>query len=440
MKKLTERKSDYHLRVYEDRSELMVPGSEPKVFEEGELSPSAIARYSKIVSKLQSGFLEKAFIETSPKATHAVEPKIKLAIDGLIGGITSEVGRAMVALLYLQLVIKSIEPRQSIRLHKGSERRVGFGWKEGLSMRTIDSQFVTPFLRKHKLIKLNKSGLFMTRSLAENYPYSRVYKAESRGGKEYWLDAIDLIESDSSDPYTALLYMTLKLQGEVVSFGNESDAVIRIFEKKKCAINSIKSACTLLKDHMDNSDYAARIMEIGMHSLLQALGDLGHLGDLELVPLSQMRSANKKHGNVGDIELKHGKKIIEAWDAKYGKDYLRDEIEELRDKLADHDSVKRVGFVTSKVSSRSPEIQSQVEEVSDSFGVEIAILTFEEWANEQTRKIRMRAKTKESELANQWILAYIETLSLKRPEIAPIDEPSITWLKSFGSTLQKLPK
>ena len=52
----------------------------------------------------------------------------------------------------------------------------------------------------------------------------------------------------------------------------------------------------------------------------------------------------------------------------------------------------------------------------------------------------MRAKTKESELASQWILAYIETLSLKRPEIAPIDEPSITWLKSFGSSLQKLQK
>lgn len=438
MKKPLKGKTDYHLRVYEDRSELMVPGLDPRVFEEGELSESAVARYAGIVSKLQSGFLDKTLANTSAKAASAVEPKIKLAIDGLIGGITSEVGRAMVALLYLQLVIKSIEPKQSIRLHKGSERRSGFGWKEGLSMRTIDTQFVTPFLRKHELVKLNKYGLFMTRSLAENYPYSRVYKAESRGGKESWLDAIDLIESDEANPYHALLYMTLKLKGEVANFSAESELVMKVFDKKKRSITSIQSASRLLKLHMESSDYAARIMEIAMHSLMQALRDLGHLGDLELVPLSQMRSANKKHGNIGDIELRQGKKIVESWDAKYGKEYLREEIEELRDKLMDHDSVKRAGFVTSKATKRYPEIQNQVQEVAESFGIELVILPFEDWAKEQTAKVRLRGIKSESALANQWILAYIETLSLKRPEIAPIDEPSVTWLKTFGVALNSL--
>ena len=35
-----------------------------------------------------------------------------------------------------------------------------------------------------------------------------------------------------------------------------------------------------------------------------------------LKPLSQMRSANKKHGNIGDIELLEDRQIVEAWDAK----------------------------------------------------------------------------------------------------------------------------
>ncbi len=37
-----------------------------------------------------------------------------------------------------------------------------------------------------------------------------------------------------------------------------------------------------------------------------------------------MRSANKKHGNIGDLEVLEKSNIIEAWDAKYGKAYLRD--------------------------------------------------------------------------------------------------------------------
>jgi hypothetical protein len=36
-----------------------------------------------------------------------------------------------------------------------------------------------------------------------------------------------------------------------------------------------------------------------------------------LKPLSQMRSANKKHGNIGDIEILEARQIIESWDAKY---------------------------------------------------------------------------------------------------------------------------
>lgn len=437
MKKPQSGKSDYHLRVYETRSELIVPGVDPVVFEEGELSAEAAARSANIVAQLESGFLEKVLDEAS-KAKTALDVEMRAAIDGLVGEVTSEVGRALVALLYLQLVIKTIEPKQSIRLHKGSGRRTGFGWKEGLSMRTIDANFVTPFLRKNKLLKLNKFGLFMTRSLAENYPYSRVYKAESRGGKEQWLDAIDLIESGSTKPREALIYMTSQLRSEAAEFSAQAGETIATFEKKRRSISTIEQAAGLLVEHMRNSDYAARIMEIGMHALMQALSDLHYLGDLELVPLSQMRSANKKHGNVGDIELKNGSKIVEAWDAKYEKDYLRDEIDELVDKLTDHESVKRAGFVTSKKVKVFPEIELKRTDVRESMGTEIVICTFSDWAKDQASRARQNGAKTEMALANQWILAYIETLALKRIEMAPIDEPSIVWLKSFKGILLKV--
>ena len=81
-----------------------------------------------------------------------------------------------------------------------------------------------------------------------------------------------------------------------------------------------------------------------MHSLMQAVIETGALADLELKPLSQMRSANKKHGNIGDIELLENNEIVESWDAKYGKNYLRDEIDEVSEKLEYHEKVETVGF------------------------------------------------------------------------------------------------
>lgn len=43
-------------------------------------------------------------------------------------------------------------------------------------------------------------------------------------------------------------------------------------------------------------------MEIAIHSLMQAMQENKLFPDCELKSLSQMRSANNKHGNIGDIE------------------------------------------------------------------------------------------------------------------------------------------
>jgi len=97
-----------------------------------------------------------------------------------------------VSFFRIQLTIKSISPEQSIRLHKGSSS-TSFSWKEGISMRVLDKNYITPLLRKYKLLRLNADGFMMTRTLAENYPYSQVYKAAIRGAKKEWLQKLHLV-------------------------------------------------------------------------------------------------------------------------------------------------------------------------------------------------------------------------------------------------------
>ncbi|MBK6385096.1 MAG: hypothetical protein IPF69_16940 [Chitinophagaceae bacterium] len=107
-------------------------------------------------------------------------------------------------------------------------------------------------------------------------------------------------------------------------------------------------------------------------------------------PLSQIRSANKKHGNIGDIELtatQGNMDIIESWDAKYGKTYLRDELEELNDKLKTHPQTTLVGFVTDQKPNLKPEIQSRLEELELIHETEIQILEFGEWVNMKLRSM-----------------------------------------------------
>lgn len=142
-----------------------------------------------------------------------------------------------------------------------------------------------------------------------------------------------------------------------------------------------------------------------------------------------MRSANKKHGNIADIELMGDGKIIESWDAKYGKSYLRDELEELNDKILEHDGVQEVGFVSSDAPKIDDEVKDRLLEIEELHGIRIHILSLDEWVKIQLN--RAAGLASEEQIAKNWITAYTESLALKRPRQAPIDEPCYQWLLSL---------
>lgn len=157
------------------------------------------------------------------------------------------------------------------------------------------------------------------------------------------------------------------------------------------------------------------------------------LGDLDLVPMSQMRSANKKHGNIGDVELREGRVIVEAWDAKYGKPYLRDELEELRDKILTSPGVKVAGFIVDSTVDRRKDIVRRAEEIEAETGVSILLLSFSEWLEYQTKRI---SKTQLDEIGKRWLIAVVESFAQRRLEIAPIDEPCEAWVQDLIARLK----
>lgn len=427
-------KESLHLKIYDNRFELY-QNEEFYVFEQGTQGKAAQQRYNKINDILSGGYLDEVYKSLHTTDFSAFSNTNRELIKKLVDGITSEEGRGLAGLSFLQITIKSITPEQSIRLHKGGSRKGSFSWVDGISMRTIDRRYITPFLRSYSLLNLNADGVFMTRSLAENYPYSRLYKAEIRGPRNDWMDVVDAIEFGNMDPYFALRYMMVLLANKSKLFEEKASKLCDLAESFPWkTFDRIKPA---IQTFFNKTDYSARAFEIAIHSLFQALSEHGYLGELDLVPLSQMRSANKKHGNVGDIELKEHSNIIEAWDAKYGKSYLRDELEELRDKLLDHPEVQVAGFVVESSPDLRPEILKRMEEIEVETSTKVYIFTFDELISYQTSNLNYNQK---NEIAFSWLQSMAKSFARKNLDIAPIDEPCDEWVKDFINCLTEQSK
>ena len=422
--------AEIHLDVYSDRSELHLE-DHVMVYMEGFQNTETQLRYELISSTLSEGFLDRKIEHLQDENFEDLSDKNKDLLKDLVEGITSEVGRALVGVTFLQLAIKTIVPEQSIRLHKGTTRRGSFSWVEGISMRTIDASYITPFLRQHGLLNVNKFGVFMTRSLAENYPYSKLYKAEMRGPFNKWINIVDALEDNSMPASLGLSYLLALLKNRSDSFQDKADqAVSLVADHKGDTFEDIEE---MLIRFFNQTGYSARAFEVVMHGLMQALQELHLLGDCRLVPISQMRSANKKHGNIGDIELDDGRVIVESWDAKYGKPYLRDELEELDDKILASPGVKIAGFVVDRDPDRRSEILNRSEEIASVSGVDIKILSFKEWVMWQTERL---LPSQLNLVGFHWLLAVVESFGQKRTDIAPIDEPCEAWINDLIAILE----
>lgn len=413
-----------------------------EIFLEGVISNDAKKRIKLIKDKFESGFLDLLIYDLKDGKTIVdltrVSPTTQVNLRQLVDLLTSEVGRALIGLTVMQLSIKAISPEQSIRLHKASSNKGSFSWVEGISMRTLDKNYVTPTLRRHDLVRLNADGFMMTRSLAENYPYSGLYKAQLRGARDQWLAVVEELETGMTEPYESLKYLISLLLNAAINFNEAASELIALIDVKIASIRNRRDAMKLMTRHADSSDYAARLLEISMHALLQPAVECGALGDVFLNPLSQMRSANKKHGNIGDIELLEGRDIIESWDAKYGKAYLREEIEEAIEKISEHDNIHIVGFVTNVPIQRTSEIDKRMNELSDLHGIDLKIISYDEWVELMFERCTDSSLIDEQTLSQEWIKAYVLTLSQRKRTIAPIDEPCMEWIRLLKTEIQRI--
>ena len=423
-----------HLDVYAQKSILHI-GNTILTFQEGAQSASTKKRYRRICDAFESGYLLKVLkdVQSGKIDLASVSNADAKLLRQIVDGASENEGRAIVCICFLQLAIKSIEPTQSIRLHKGGSK--GFSWVEGISMRSLDSKYTSKFLRDNHLVSMNSFGAMMTRSFAENYPYSSLYKASIKGPSASWIKLVDSIELGDTNPEHALAYMIALLKNRSDAFNTLSGRACSL--ANACKVLSFDEVRDGLANFIDHTTYSARAMEVVMHGLMQALQEMHSLEyDLVVSPLCQMRTANKKAGTIGDIEIKNlDGEVVEAWDAKYGKPYLWDELAELGEKLACEHFVAKAGFVVDKKPDLRADILDRKSEIEQQTKTSVYLMSFDEWTRFQCGNV---AKKDRAKLANLWLVAVAESFGRKRLQLAPIDEPCEKWLNDLVSWLERV--
>jgi hypothetical protein len=417
------------LTILPDRFVLELDGV-AQTFLEGPQTSEAVQRVKRIKKVFAEGFLDRIIEQERDEPTPVqLDDEDLKSLESLVSSVTSEVGRALIGLTVMQASIKMIEPSQNIRLHKGGAGGENFSWQEGVSMRTLDKPYVTPTLRKYGLLSLNADGFMMTRSLAENYPYSKLYKAALRGAKSAWLDIVDRLELGKLQAEPALRALIGLLLNRTAAFEGLASEAISLTDDF-CRQSSGSAIRRLLINYVSADDYSARLYEVALHSAFQILDEEG-VFEGSLKPLSQMRSANKKHKNVGDIEIEvapESRVILEAWDAKFGKVDLRDEVEELYEKLKGQPECKIAGFVTDQEPNFTSSLSNRISEIQDALGgdVSIKIMSFHSFVDGY-----IASKVDIDRLSKNWLRAFVECLAQRRRTQAPIDEPCHDWLRRY---------
>jgi hypothetical protein len=92
--------NELHLRVFREKSELVLPDGSIQIFLEGAMSQATKLRYQKITTELSNGYLERQIIHCRDRAfeidfLQLTQNHIN-ALKKLVNSVTSEVGRALV--------------------------------------------------------------------------------------------------------------------------------------------------------------------------------------------------------------------------------------------------------------------------------------------------------------------------------------------------------
>jgi len=220
--------------------------------------------------------------------------------------------KAVVTALTTSLVKKIEDPKQDIRYHKHE-------LKGGYSGRTLDTNYITPFFKKHfRRLAMKESG-WLTRSIEQPHPFTKDFpgKIRDKEVKKAFLEIIDDIETKEADPKIYLVALFILLI-KITSIEQTKINIKKI--EKGITIGSIIDALKIHFFEKYSVSGASRLPVIALYSIYQILiKDVSRYNNKRLLPLRSHISPDVRARGIGDIEVvDENNNYFEAVEIKHG--------------------------------------------------------------------------------------------------------------------------
>lgn len=259
---------------------------------------------------------------------------------------------------------KILHPEQDIRNHKSE-------YENGFSARGIDTKVTVPFLLKHGLpYNVETHWLSQTLSFAGPFMPDSVLKTVPKKAGPDLIATANLIQnSESNERIEKIIVLILEKMIEERNKGR-----IPLTKPKNLSIDEVM---VLLHKHF-KSPYqknAPRLPQVAVYAMYQCLmKDVGRYSDFELKPLERMKTANRKSGTVGDIDLWKDKRPIEAVEIKFEIPINEAHVNEAMQKVK-AEAVERYFILSTAetLSNEAGEIQRLIDDFKKTNGCEIIV-------------------------------------------------------------------
>lgn len=219
----------------------------------------------------------------------------------------AESNKGVLTVLITCLVHKAINPSQDVRKHQHN-------MSGGYSGRSVDKNYVTPFMKEKQFPAMAESG-WLTRSLEQPHPYNLNYPGKITPSelKIAFLQILDNIETHRKDAkrYLCHLFQLLLILRE--------KKAMTLAKPSHITIDTLLGFLERHFTHTYSISGGARLPVLAVYSVYELMvAEMQRFSDKTLLPLKEHTTADRRAGSVADIEIKDAEgNLFEAAEIKH---------------------------------------------------------------------------------------------------------------------------
>ena len=276
----------------------------------------------------------------------------------------SEANKGLIAVLTTLLTHKMVDSNQDIRYHQAQQ-------ENGFAGRSIDKDFVTPFMKSVSFPAMAESG-WLTRSLEQPHPYTLDYPGKIKPDtvKTAFLEIIDKVQGQGIAPDKVLLYFFKLLIKQRDNMN---------IELAKPHSLSIAQIIKLLEKHFTyryTCAGASRLPTLAIYAAYQCMmNQVARYNGKVLCSLVSHNSADSQSGRIGDVDIDNENgSAFEGVEVKHEIPITRQLVADAYEKFKIHNTDRYYLLTTANMDTANWDaIEEEIKRISQIHGCQVIV-------------------------------------------------------------------